>query len=586
MNQSGTITFTAPASANNHVEFSVGTVTGCTANGTTTVSAGTTCTVPLTFTPYYTGQRSVPLFVTLGGQVYSFGLTGYSTGPQAHLDTTNMTTYAGSSGTSSSTPYTYKAGVPLSPASGNILYQPEAVAVDSMNNIFIADTGHDLIRVAYVTANPQLACMIIIENPTLFGLTAGATTCAGATSQPIVGDMYTLVGVGGTSTYTAATGNGVPAGTAATNASGVTVDAAGNVFVGDQSNSLVRVIYQGGANIACLIEIENPTMFGLNAGATSCAGATPAPTPGFIYTVAGSGTKGETGDGGLATAAALETPNAVAVDSAGDMFMMEFTTNSTFGGSIRVVYNGGALAAQLISVENSGTTPVVGDIYSVAGNATVLTESGNGILARASTVGALTIYGVAIDQYDNVYFTDKTYGSTSYGSATNTALVRVVYNGTTSSPNPLACLIQLENPTMFGLTAGAGSCLNGATSVAGATSMPQAGYIYTVGGQPGTATTAGAATGSGAGTVDGVLATAQQFAGIYGIALDNAGDILVADRLNYTLRRISAATGIISTIAGFPTTAATGTFNASGSAQYVCSPRWRRPQRARSRGSR
>jgi len=550
INQNGTVTFAAPASANNHVEFTVGTITGCTANGTTTVAAGTTCAVSLTFSPYYPGQRSVPLAVTLSGQVYSFGLTGYGTGPQAHLDTTNLTTVAGAAGTTASTSYVYKTGVPLNPATGAIIYEPEGIAVDSLNNVFLSDYGHDLVRVAYQTANPQLACLIITENPTDFGLAANANTCAGATSQPVVGDLYTLAGVGGASAYN---GDNQLAGVAQLGAAGVQVDAAGNLFIGDNTNNRVRVIYQGGANIACLIELENPTLFGLTSGSGSCSGATSQPTPGFIYTIGGTGVSGYTGDGGLATAAQLYTANDTAVDAAGDVFLQNFTASATvsIGGRIRVIYNGGTLAAQLIQVENPTITSlVVGDIYTVAGYGT--TEGGDGNLATSIKVGALTIYGMRIDAYDNIYLSDKTYGSTSYGNSANTSRIRVVYNGTAASPNPLANLIAIEN----------------ASTVSSASAV-QPGYIYTIAGQAGTASQAGAASGAGAGSIDGVLATAQQFAGVYGIALDSAGDILAADRLNYTVRRISATTGIINTVAGYPSSASAGTFNSSGSAQYV-----------------
>jgi len=560
INQSGPVIITAPASAGGHVEFTVGTVTGCTANGTTTVPAGTTCTVPITFTPFYPGQRSVPLAVTLNGQVYSFGFTGLGTGPQARLDTTNITTFAGVYGTTSATTYTYKTGVPLNPpasintatnaGSGSIIYEPEGIAVDSLNNVFIADYGHDLVRVAYQAASPQLACLIITENPTDFGLAANANTCAGATSQPVIGDLYTLAGVGGASAYN---GDNQIASSAQLGASGVQVDAAGNIFLGDNSNFRVRVIYQGGANIACLIQIENPTTFGVTGG--SCATATSLPTPGFIYTIAGTGTSNWSGDGGLATSATIYVPSDTAVDDDGDVFMVNYISSASpsLGGRIRVIYNGGALAAQLITVENPTViTPVVGNIYTVAGNST--TEGGDGNLATSTSVGALSLWSVRVDAYDNVYFSDKTYGSATSGSATGTSRIRVVYNGTTNTPNPLANLIAIENPT----------------TVANAAAV-KPGYIYTIAGETGTSTPAGGATGSGAGFVDGVLATAQQFAGVFGIALDSAGDILCADRFNYTVRRISATTGIINTVAGFPTAVGPSKAFTNGSAQFVSS---------------
>jgi NHL repeat len=47
------------------------------------------------------------------------------------------------------------------------------------------------------------------------------------------------------------------------------------------------------------------------------------PGPGIINTVAGNGTEGYTGDGGAATAAELNTPGSVAVDSAGNIYIAD-----------------------------------------------------------------------------------------------------------------------------------------------------------------------------------------------------------------------------------------------------------------------
>ncbi len=519
LNVAGTLTLGVPASSGGHVEYTVGTVSGCTVNGTTSNASGSVCSFNVTFAPYYTGQRQQPLMAKVNGQIYTFGLTGLGTGPQARVDYTNITTFSGSAGTTSST----AAPDGVSIASG-ILYEPEGLYADNSDNVYVADEGHYKIRILYQSANAQLACLIQLENPTTFGVTGN--NCSTATSQPVVGDLYTLAGTGAnnpTIDNALATAGGV-------NPAGVEVDPFGNVFIGDNGNSRIRVIYQGGASIACLIQIENPTTFGVTGG--NCSTATSQPTVGYIYTIAGTGVAGySVAYGTLATSTALTNPNDVAVDAAGDVFTMNFTASatptSTQGGRILVIYNGGALAAQLITLENpTVTTPVVGNIYLIAGGSTA-TEGGNGVLATSSGVGALTIYGLRIDAYDNVYFSDKTYGSGSATTSptTNTALVRVVYNGTSTASNPLATLIGLEN--------------------SGTTAKP--GYIYTVGGEAGTASISAA-------TVDGVLATAQQFSGVYGIALDPAGDIIVADRLNFTVRRISAATGLINTIAGTPNT--------------------------------
>jgi hypothetical protein len=507
----GTLSIAIPASGNGHQQFTVGTISGCVADGVTVNTSGSVCTVPVTFQPFYPGQATEPLTVTLNGQVYSFGLTGLGTGPLLRIDPTYISTLTGAAGTTAST-----ASPDNVPIASGILYSPEGVFADNSNNVYIADASHYRVRVAYQTANAQLACLIVTESPTTFGLPAGANTCAGATSQPTVGDIYTVAG-NGSATYVA---DNVLASSAPIGVTGVVVDSFGNVFIADSGNYRVRVVYQGGANVACLIITENPTLFG---SPSSCAAATSQPTQGFIYTVAGTGTSGFTGDSGLATAAKLYLPQAVAVDNAGDIFVTEYSASltPTLGGRVRVIYNGGAAAAQLITVENpSVTTPTVGDIYTVAGSAT-LTEGGDGNLATSSTVGMLTLYGIKIDSYDNIYVADKTYGSTGLPLATNR--VRVIYNGTTASPNPLASLIALENP--------------------GTTAQP--GYIYTIAGSSGV-------TASNTAIGDGGLASAAHFAGIYDIGLDPAGDIIVPDRLNYTVRRISAATGLISTIAGAP----------------------------------
>jgi hypothetical protein len=507
----GAVSFAIPASGNAHQQFTVGTVSGCTADGTTVNSAPFTCTVPVTFQPYYPGQATEPLTVTLNGQVYSFGLTGLGTGPYLRIDPTYISTTIGAAGTLSTT--ASPDGVAI--ASG-ILYSPEGLFADNSNNIYIADTGHDRVRVAYQTLNAQLACLIVTENPTSFGLAAGTNTCAGATSQPVVGDVYTLAGENEVATY--ASGNGVLATSTPVNVTGVVADAFGNLFIADAGNNRVRVIYQGGANIACLIITENPTLFG---SPSSCSAATSQPTQGFIYTLAGTGTFGFSGDNALAISANLYTPQAVAVDNAGDVFVTEYSTATppSNGGRVRVIYNGGTAAAQLITVENpTVTAPVVGDIYTVAGSSTI-TEGGDGGLATSA--GMLTLYGLKLDAYDNIYVVDKTYGSTSLPLATNR--VRVIYNGTGASTNPLASLIALENPG----------------------TIAQPGYIYTIAGSSGVnpGTTA---------IGDGGLASAAHFAGVYGVDLDPAGDVIVPDRLNYTVRRISAATGLISTIAGAP----------------------------------
>src|SRR6202043_2996741 len=49
---------------------------------------------------------------------------------------------------------------------------------------------------------------------------------------------------------------------------------------------------------------------------------------------------------------------------------------------------------------------------------------------------------------------------------------------------------------------------------------------------------------------DGGAATGAQLKGPTGIAVDNAGNLYIADQANNRVRKVAAATGVISTVAG------------------------------------
>jgi hypothetical protein len=84
---------------------------------------------------------------------------------------------------------------------------------------------------------------------------------------------------------------------------GVAVDGSGNLLIADLLNSRVRVVAE-----------STGTFYGI------------AMTAGDIYTVAGDGTAGFSGDGGPATHAALGQPAAVAADGASLVFADQITS--------------------------------------------------------------------------------------------------------------------------------------------------------------------------------------------------------------------------------------------------------------------
>src|SRR5204863_443032 len=113
-------------------------------------------------------------------------------------------------------------------------------------------------------------------------------------------------------------------------------------------------------------------------------------TAGHIYTVAGNGNEGFSGDGGPATEAQLDFPASVAVDAAGNLLIADTGNNRVRVAAARTgTFYGQAMTA--------------GDIYTVAGNGTT-GFSGDGGPARSA--GLNVPLGVAVDGAGNLLIAD------------------------------------------------------------------------------------------------------------------------------------------------------------------------------------
>jgi trimeric autotransporter adhesin len=374
------------------------------------------------------------------------------------------------------------------PATSAKLDEPSGVAVDTAGNLLIADTGNSRVRVVAATTG------------TFYGQAMTA------------GDIYTVAG-DGTAGYS---GNGGPATSAELNLpEGVAADAAGNLLIADTENSSVRVV-----------AATTGTFYGQ------------AMTAGDIYTVAGMGFAGYSGNGGPATSATLRLPEGVAVDAAGNLVIADF-------GNARV----------RVVADTTGTfygqAMTAGDIYTVAGTGST-SFSGSGGLAVNAELGHYDLLGGAtvdagnyVAVYNNLaWFICETSG-TYFGQAMTAGnIYRVAGNGLTgySGNGGPATSAELYSPGGVAVDA-AGNLVIADTGnarvrvVADTTGTfygqaMTAGHIYTIAG-----------TGRVGYAGYGGPATSAELDGPAGVAVDTAGNLVIADSGNQRVRVVAATTG-------------------------------------------
>lgn len=283
-------------------------------------------------------------------------------------------------------------------------------------------------------------------------------------------------------TIATVTGTGT-AGTALTQVNsprGMTTDSAGNLYVADYGNARILKITKTGV----------------------------------VTVFAGTGTGGFAGDGGLATAAQLHSPVDVAFDSAGNLYIADFSNNR-----IRMV------------------TPA-GIISTVAGSSTTTGFGGDGGLATSALLNAP--WGVALDSANNLYIADSGNNRIREVNASTKNIATIAGTGTASFTGD------------GGLATAA--TLNGSRGVV----VDPSGNIYIADYSNhrirkitnGTITTV-VGTGSTAYNGEGLAGTSTNLYYPAGVALDAAGSLYFSNTNNYRVQRFS--NGVVNTVAGIST---------------------------------
>jgi sugar lactone lactonase YvrE len=247
---------------------------------------------------------------------------------------------------------------------------------------------------------------------------------------------------------------------------------------------------------------------------------------GRITTVAGNGIAGFSGDGGPATGAKLGGPGAIATDAAGDIYFAD-----PYNARVRKI------------------SAVTGIITTVAGNGTQFDRGDTGL---ANQVGIGIPSGVAVDAAGNLYVSngaDRVRKVSPDGRITTLAGSGGSKNSGDGGP---ASQAQLSQPEGLAVDS-QGNIYIAARGEHRIRKVSAATGVIT--------TIAGASTGTLA-PIMGMTVYQGGFGGDGGpaihallndpeaVAVDAAGDVYISDTLNYRVRRIDAATGIIHTIAG------------------------------------
>lgn len=361
------------------------------------------------------------------------------------------------------------------PATSAKLWSPMGVALDAAGNLYIADFSNSVIRkvdvrgVITTVAGKGMVAFSGNSTPAANASFGGTTDVAVDSSANFyIADRSggRIVKVDSRNTATTLAGNGSfkfgGEGGRSTSANlnvpnGVVADGAGNVYLADSFNHRIRFVNAAG-QISTVAGAADSTGLGDGGPATSARVKIPfaaaldgagnmyiadpednrvrkVDSRGTITTLAGQGTFGFGGDGGPASAALLDFPTGVAVDSNGNVYIADRENHrirrvtpagiiTTVAGSGRIGFagDGGFAIDASFNLPHGVAVDAAGNIYiadlfnhrirKVDTSGIISTVAGNGIAGFAGDGGLATSallnspQGVAVDRVRNLYIAD------------------------------------------------------------------------------------------------------------------------------------------------------------------------------------
>ncbi len=451
---------TASKAANGAQEFSLGSVSGCTVDDSTLNSSGTICQVPVTFSPACPGLRGAQIQLLNGNTIIgSVGVQALGQAPQVAESPGGITAVAGGGST---VPNSIAA---INPATSAQLLSPHDVAVDPAGNLYIADQANRLVELASSTGllaiagggfnspgtTPQSATAVALNTPSGVAVDAAGNVyiadsgLAEVMKRTVDGNLTVIAGVSAGNNNAYAPGVTPQSATSVRlgGPTSVAVDGAGNVYIADPPSNQIDEIYASSGELAV---------------------------------IAGGGANAPAATAQSATAVALNNPQAVAVDSAGNVFIADQGNRVVeeyypASGTLAVIAGGGSTPASSTPQSATGVSlpspsgvavDAAGDVFIGDSVLTAVAEryaagglaliAGGGFTPPGTTAGSalsaqISPAGLAVDGAGNLYLADGfsnlvekisaaafalTFPQTNPGSTSSAQVVTVFNNGNQS----------------------------------------------------------------------------------------------------------------------------------------------------------
>ncbi|MBL8189457.1 MAG: hypothetical protein JNK38_15715 [Acidobacteria bacterium] len=434
------------------------------------------------------------------------------------------------------------------PATAAMISNPTDVAVDDAGNIYICAAGNNRIR--KVTTDGVINTIAGNGNTAYNGDNILATAAALSNPQSVAldaaGNLYiadrgnsrlrkVTVSSGSITTLAGGSGGFSPDGSSTSLArlnqpTGVALDAAGNVVFSDRDNFRIRRIINAlsGDTVLPTVAISSPAPAGSFTATTNPIALSGTATDnGAVTIVRWSNDRG--GSGVAIGTAAWTIPSVTLLPGVNNLTITAWDASGNAGSALLMV---------------TYQPPQI--VVTIAGTGAAANSPDGG----AATAAALwTPRGLAVDSMGNVIFADNTNRRVRKVSA---AGIITAFAGTgevgSGGDGGQAKDATFNSPSGVAIDA-AGNVYISDSNTHRVRKVSPDGVINTV---------AGTGVGFGGFNGDGILAKDAELAGPQGLAADKDGNLYIADRSNNRIRKVNAADGKISTVAG------TGLFGFSG----------------------